>query len=77
MAISYTGSTSAWSSCTTNAETGAMLKIISLNGSVIASYPVQKDAVQTSVDVSRLAKGSYIVVFGNTQKQQTIKIIKQ
>ena len=59
------------------AEAGTTLKIISTNGSVVASYPVQKDAVQTSVDVSRLAKGSYIVVFGNTQQKQAIKIIKQ
>jgi hypothetical protein len=59
------------------AAAGTTLKIISTNGSAVASYSVQKDAVQTSVDVSKLAKGSYIVVFGNTQQKQTIKIIKQ
>jgi len=59
------------------AEAGTTLKIVSTNGSVVASYPVQKDAVQTSVDVSRLAKGSYIVVLGDARQKQTIKIIKQ
>jgi len=59
------------------AETGTMLIIVSLNGTVVASYVVQKDAIQTSVDVSTLAKGNYIVVFGNAQLKQTIKIVKQ
>jgi len=59
------------------AEAATTLKIVSTNGSVVASYPVQKDAVQTSVDVSRLAKGTYIVVFGDSGHQQTTKIIKQ
>ena len=59
------------------AEAGTTLKIISTNGSVVASYPVQKDAVQTSLDVSKLAKGSYIVLFSNATQKQTIKILKQ
>ena len=59
------------------AEAGTTLKIISTNGSVVASYPVQKDAVETSVDVSKLARGSYIVLFENDQQKQSIKIIKQ
>jgi hypothetical protein len=56
---------------------GAVIRIVSLNGTAVALYNVQKDAVQTSVDVSKLAKGSYIVVYRNGQQQQTIKIIKQ
>jgi len=56
---------------------GALIKIVSLNGSVVATHSVQKDAVQTSVDVSKLAKGNYIVIFSNAQQQQTIKILKQ
>ena len=55
----------------------AVIKIVSLNGSLVASYKVQKDAVQTSVDVSKLAKGNYIVIFHNAQQLQTIKILKQ
>jgi len=56
---------------------GATIRIVSLNGTVVASYSVQKDAVQTSIDMSKLAKGNYIVVYRNAQKQQTIEIIKQ
>jgi len=56
---------------------GAIIKIVSLNGSVLATHSVQKDAIQTSVDVSKLAKGNYIVIFNNAQQQQTIKILKQ
>jgi hypothetical protein len=59
------------------AETGATIKIISMNGAVVASYFVQKDVVQTSVNVSKLAHGNYIVVFQNGQQKQTIKIVKQ
>jgi hypothetical protein len=55
----------------------AVIKIVSLNGSLVASHKVQKDAVQTSVDVSKLAKGNYIVIFHNAQQLQTIKILKQ
>jgi len=58
------------------AETGTTIQIVSTNGSVVASYPVQKDAIQTSVDVSKLPKGSYIVVFSNSRQKQAIKIIK-
>jgi hypothetical protein len=55
----------------------AVIKIVSMNGSLVASYKVQKDAVQTSVDVSKLAKGNYIVIFHNAQQSQKIKILKQ
>lgn len=56
---------------------GATIKIISMNGAVVAAYNVQKDAIQSSVDVSKLSKGNYIVIFNNAAKQQTVKILKQ
>lgn len=59
------------------AEAGATIKIVSMNGAVVASYSVQKDVVQTSVNVSKLAKGNYIVAYQNGQQKQTIKIVKQ
>ena len=59
------------------AENNAIIKIVSLNGAVIATYPVMKDAVQTNINVSKMAKGNYIVVFQNAQQKQTIKIVKQ
>lgn len=55
----------------------AVIKIVSLNGSVVATYNVQRDAIQSSVDVSKLSKGNYIVIYNNGQQQQTIKILKQ
>jgi hypothetical protein len=59
------------------AEAGAMIKIVSMNGAIVASYDVEKDAVQTSVNVSKLEHGNYIVIFQNAQQKQTIKIVKQ
>ena len=59
------------------AEAGAVIKIVSMNGTAVASYNVQKDAVQTSVNVSKLGHGNYIVVYQNGQQKQTIKILKQ
>ena len=59
------------------AADNAVIKIVSLNGSVVATYNVQRDAIQSSVDVSKLSKGNYIVIYNNGQQQQTIKILKQ
>jgi hypothetical protein len=59
------------------ADASAVIKIVSLNGSVVGTYSVQKDAIQTSLDVSKLAKGNYIVIYHNAQQQQTTKILKQ
>lgn|GEM_PF-2989935 len=59
------------------AVSGAIIKVVSLNGVVAATFPVTKDAVQTNVNVSKLAKGNYVVVFLNGRNQQTIKITKQ
>lgn len=59
------------------AESGATIKIISFNGNVVATMPVVKDAVQTNLNLSKLAKGNYMLVFRNAGEQQTVKIIKQ
>jgi len=59
------------------AADNAIIKIVSLNGSVVATYNVQRDAIQSSIDVSKLSKGNYIVIYNNGQQQQTIKILKQ
>lgn len=56
---------------------GAYIKIVSLGGSVVATIPVAKDAVQTSFNVSKLAKGNYLLVFRNGGQQQTLMILKQ
>lgn len=59
------------------AETGAVIKIVSMSGLVAVTHNVEKDNIQTSIDVSKLAKGNYIVIFKSSQQQQTININKQ
>lgn len=59
------------------ADVNATIKIISLNGVVAASYSVQKDAVETSIDVSKLSSGNYIIVFHSGQQYLSTKILKQ
>jgi hypothetical protein len=56
---------------------GATIKVVSLNGATVAAFAVTKDGVQTNVDVSKLAKGNYIVIFQNGSNRQTIQITKQ
>lgn len=56
---------------------GATIQIISLNGKMVSITTVQQDAVQTSIDVSKLAKGNYIAVFTNGTEKQSLKFVKQ
>lgn len=56
---------------------GATIKVISLDGRMVSITTVQKDAVQTSIDVSKLAKGNYIAVFTNGTEKQSLKFVKQ
>jgi hypothetical protein len=56
----------------TKAEMGATIKIISLEGKQIKTSPTQVGAVQTSLSVSELVKGNYLLVFeSNGQKSVT------
>ena len=43
------------------AKEGAVVKIVSITGSIIAQYPVVKDAIQTRIDVSQLSSGQYFI----------------
>lgn len=58
------------------ATAGATIKISSIEGKTIAVYTVQTGATQTSVDASRLAKGSYIVTFENNGSKATAQFVK-
>jgi hypothetical protein len=53
------------------------IEIISFNGNKILSIPVEKGAVQTSIDVSNLIKGNYIVVYNNGFINQTVQLMKE
>ncbi|MFP5040856.1 T9SS type A sorting domain-containing protein [Parasediminibacterium sp. JCM 36343] len=58
------------------ASAGALIKITSLSGKTMAIYSVQAGATQTSVDVSRYAKSSYIVSFENNGTRSVSQFIK-
>jgi hypothetical protein len=56
---------------------GASLQVISLDGKPLLQRSIQQDAIQTSVDVSRLPKANYIVLFTNGNTKQTLRFVKQ
>ena len=58
------------------AGAGAILKISSIDGKTLVIYPVQTGATETSVDVSRLGKGSYIVSFENSSTRTVAQFVK-
>ncbi|MEP6513897.1 MAG: T9SS type A sorting domain-containing protein [Parafilimonas sp.] len=55
----------------------AILQIITMNGRNVATYKVQSNAVQSSIDVSKLSKGNYIAVFINGNDRQSIQFVKE
>ncbi len=60
----------------TKAEDGAIIKISTEDGKAIAHYSVAKSAIQTSVDVSHLSKGNYILIFENKGENVATKFVK-
>ena len=58
------------------ADANAVLKITSIDGKTITTYTVQTGATETSVDVSRLVKGSYIVSFENNNTKTVTQFVK-
>jgi hypothetical protein len=58
------------------AKQGAILKITSIDGKVLATYSVQTGATQTSIDVSHFEKASYLVSFQNDGALSTAKFVK-
>jgi hypothetical protein len=58
------------------ATSGATLKITTILGKTVATYPVQVGATQTSVDVARLTSGSYIVSYVNGGSTTTTQFVK-
>jgi len=55
---------------------GAIIKISTADGKAIANYSVAKGALQTSVNVCHLAKGSYILIFENMGETAATKFVK-
>ena len=58
------------------ATSGATLKITTITGKTVATYPVQVGATQTSVDVAHLTSGSYIVSYVNGGSTTTTQFVK-
>lgn len=56
---------------------GAILQVISLDGKPVLQRNIQHDAIQTSVDVSKLPKANYIVLFTYGNTKQTLRFVKQ
>jgi hypothetical protein len=61
----------------TSATLGAKLSVLTLEGKLIKSLSVQQGAVQTSVSVSELIKGNYLLIYENSGAKTTTKFSKQ
>ncbi len=59
------------------AGANASMQVISMDGRPVALTTIQQDAIQTSIDISKLAKGNYFVVFTNGTDKQSLKFVKQ
>jgi hypothetical protein len=55
---------------------GATIKIFSVNGKTVSVANVQTGATQTSIDVSSLIKGSYIVSYENNGSRTITQFVK-
>ncbi len=53
------------------------IKVYSVNGIMVASFKVDANATQTSVDVSRLVAGNYYALFINGTEKQSLPFIKK
>lgn len=59
------------------AAKGAVISILDLSGKQVLSVNIEGGATQTSIDASKLAPGSYMVVFSNNGSRLTKQFIKQ
>jgi hypothetical protein len=59
------------------ATTGTILKIVTIEGKVISSIRPASASVITSVDVSKLAPGNYLVILENGTNKMVTKFVKQ
>ncbi len=55
----------------------SFIKIYAVNGNMVASFKVDGNATQTSVDVSRLVAGNYFAMFINGSEKQSLSFIKK
>ena len=55
----------------------AIVRIVDITGKTLIAQNVQSNATQSSIDVSKLVKGTYIVVFENEGATSAARLIKQ
>ncbi len=60
----------------TQAAAGAILKVSTIGGKTISTYQVSTGATQTSINVSNLTKGSYVISYENNGSVSTTKFVK-
>ncbi len=58
------------------ASANTTLQVLTVSGIKISSTVIAKDAVQTSVDVSKLTAGNYVIVINNGTERSTVKFVK-
>ncbi len=54
------------------AEAGSTMQVFSVNGVLVLSKSIGLNAFQTTLDISRLAAGSYVLVFWNGKEKRQI-----
>ena len=59
------------------AGTNSAIKIVTVDGRNIITYNVQTSATQSNIDVSKLTKGNYLVVFENDGTRVSTQLVKQ
>lgn len=55
----------------------AFVQIIDMNGKTVLQQKLQSGAVQTSMEVSKLGRGHYTIIFSNANDQQSLRFIKR
>jgi hypothetical protein len=61
----------------TKAIENAVVKIITVDGKNIITQNIQVGATQSSIDVSKLIKGNYVIVFENDGVRTSLQFVKQ
>jgi hypothetical protein len=61
----------------TKAGDNATVKLITIDGKTVLTQNLQAGATQSSIDVSKLIKGNYLVVFENDGNRTSLQFVKQ
>jgi hypothetical protein len=52
------------------------MKVFEINGALVITKTVPQNAFQTTIDVSMLASGSYVVVYWNGNEKKAALFVK-